>query len=52
MSSGGATAASCDAFDSVAAGRCWASRRFFAAMSALTPRKPGAWAGDGLTGAV
>lgn len=52
LSSGGATAASCEAFDSVPAGRCWASRCFFAATSALTLRKPGAWAGDGLTGAV
>lgn len=52
LSSGGATAASCDAFASPAAGGWTAILVFFAATSALTLRKPAAWAGDGFTGAV
>lgn len=52
LSSGGATAASCDAFDSAPAGACAASRVFFPATSAFMVRKRADCAGDGFTGAV
>ncbi|WP_327273776.1 hypothetical protein OG609_18125 [Streptomyces sp. NBC_01224] len=52
LSSGGAMAASCADFDSAAAGAWTAILVRFAVTSALTLRKPGAWAGEGFTGAV